>query len=37
VFDISTVDEIEPTKAKTVVKKMVKGVAMYYEIDSLLG
>jgi len=37
VFDISTVDEIGITKAKTFVKKMVKGVAMYDEIDSFLG
>jgi hypothetical protein len=36
-LDISTVDEIEITQAKTVVKKMVKGVAMYDGINSLLG
>lgn len=36
-LDISTVEEIEITEAKTVLKKMVKGVAMYYEIDPLLG
>lgn len=36
-LDISIVDEVEITEAKTVLKKMVKGVAMYYEIDSLLG